>query len=310
MNGRHVLVAAALTFATASAAAAEAGPKSFDGKRAMADIAALLQFTPRAIDTPGHQQAIDFIEAQLSKTAFKDVSLQRWSFHDEQGRDHAMTNVIARFEPQNPRRIILATHYDSIVRAYADKEDPNGLMPGANNSASGVALLLEIARAISTGPAAPKAGIDMIFFDGEEGPKSLGAGDPQWKALGSPYFAAHLDEFYRSKKPQQGIVFDMVCYRDLKLNPEPASLFSAGANVTKFWKLGEKLAPKIFDPTPLREPIGDDQIALSKAGIPSFLVIDFAYDPWFNTTKDTIDKCSAGSLAALGKTVLAYVYGQ
>ena len=166
----------------------------WDGKRALALITEQLRFTPRSLDTPGHQQTIDFIKTELAKTGVDSVSTQRWAYRDDDGNTHAMTNIIGRFQASNPRRVILATHYDSIVRAYADRRNPNGPMPGANNSASGVAVLLETARVLSLLPK-PAVGIDLIFFDGEEGPKSLGAGDPHWKALGSPYFAEHLRDY-------------------------------------------------------------------------------------------------------------------
>ena len=80
-------------------------------------------------------------------------------------------------------------------------------------------------------------------------------------------------------------------------------------DVKRFWQIGQQVAPSVFNPNPGRE-IGDDQIALGQAGIPSFLLIDFDYDPWFNTTKDTIDKCSAQSLDAVGRTLLRYLYAQ
>ena len=279
----------------------------WSGDRAMDDVAALLKFTPRSIGAPGHQQAIGYIESQLAKTPFAAVTSQRWTFRSDDGADHAMTNLIARLNPSNPRRIIVATHYDSIVRAYADTKDPNGLMPGANNSASGVALLLETARALGRLPP-PPVGIDMIFFDGEEGPKSLGAGDPNWFALGSPYFTAHLGELYPSRKPEAAVDFDMVCYRELELKPELSSLFYARSETAKFWSLGAALAPSVFLPLPTSYPVSDDHTALAQAGIPSLLVIDFEYEPWFNTTEDTIDKCSAAKLADVGRTLLRYLY--
>src|SRR6201987_179893 len=192
--------------------AGHAGPEAklelWAGQRAMAEIAAQLKFTPRSLDTAGHQQTIDYIKAEIAKTNVDAVTTQRWVFRDESGRAFAMTNVVARFQASNPRRIILATHYDSIVRAYRDANNPNGPMPGANNSASGVAVLLETARVLSMS-GKPPVGIDMIFFDGEERPKSLGAGDPTWHALGSPYFVEHLKEYYPSAKPEKAVVFDM-----------------------------------------------------------------------------------------------------
>jgi len=291
--------------------AAHAGPEAklelWDGQRAMADIAAQLKFTPRSLDTAGHQQTIDYIKAELAKTNVDAVTTQRWVFRDESGKAFAMTNVVARFQASNPRRIILATHYDSIVRAYRDTNNPNAPMPGANNSASGVAVLLETARVLSMSDK-PPVGIDMIFFDGEEGPKSLGAGDPTWHALGSPYFAEHLKDYYPAAKPEKAVVFDMVCDKDLQLKPEPASVEGALKEVQKYWTTGVKIAPSAFSTKITPYPISDDQIALTTAGIPSFLVIDFEYEPFFNTTQDTIDKCSAQSLEAVGRTTLQYLY--
>jgi glutaminyl-peptide cyclotransferase len=311
----------AVAFAAAAVAAgahfglpnrAAADPVAIDvwsGDRAMADIAALLKFTPRSMDAPGHQQAIGYIEAEMAKTPFTAISRQRWTYRGGDGADHAMTNVIARLAPSNPRRVIVGTHYDSIVRAYADTAKPDAPMPGANNSASGVAVLLETARALGRLPP-PPVGIDMIFFDGEEGPKSLGAGDPHWKALGSPYFTEHLSDFYPNRKPENGVIFDMVCYRDLQLKPELTSVLYARTQTEKFWTAGSAIAPSVFLRTATPYPVSDDQTALTAAGIPSLLVIDFEYDPWFNTTQDTIDKCSAGSLADVGRTLLRYLYAQ
>jgi glutaminyl-peptide cyclotransferase len=281
--------------------------KLWSGDRAMADIASQLRFTPRSPNTAGHQKTIDFIKSELAKASVTVIETQRWSHRDEDGRELQLTNIIARFEPSNPRRIIVATHYDNIVRAYHDANHPDAPMPGANNSASGVAALLETARVLSQ-LRQPPVGIDMIFFDGEEGPKSLGAGDPNWVALGSPYFAAHLGDFYPKGKPESAVVFDMVCYRDLHLHPDLSSLAYARAEVLKFWEIGATIAPAVFSSEPTNFPIGDDHTALAGAGIPSFLVIDLLYEPWFNTTNDTIDKCSAASLEAVGRTLLRYLY--
>ena len=301
---------AALSLAL-SLGAAHAGPEVklelWDGQRAMAHIAEQLRFTPRSLDTAGHQQTIDYIKAELAKTNVDAVTTQRWVYRDASGKAYAMTNIVARFQASNPRRIILATHYDSIVRAYRDAKSPNAPMPGANNSASGVAVLLETARVLSLSDK-PPVGVDMIFFDGEEGPKSLGAGDPEWHALGSPYFVDHLKDYYPAAKPEKAVVFDMVCDRDLSLKPEPASVANALTEVQKYWGAGIKIAPSAFSIKVTTYPISDDHTALAAIGIPSFLVIDFEYEPFFNTTEDTIDKCSAQSLEAVGRTTLQYLY--
>jgi glutaminyl-peptide cyclotransferase len=279
----------------------------WDGQRAMAVIGELLRFTPRSMETAGHQQTIDFIKAELAKTTAEPAKLQRWVFRNDDGKPYAMTNIIARFQPANPRRVIVATHYDSIVKAYRDAKHPDAPMPGANNSSSGVAVLLETARVLSLLPP-PPVGIDFVFFDGEEGHKSLGAGDPDFAPIGSPYFAARLRDFYPSKKPEKAVDLDMVCDRDLHLKPDPSSIDSAGAEVKKFWDIGIATAPAAFDEKPLPYAMSDDHSALAQAGIPSFLVIDFEYEPFYNTTQDTLDKCSAKSLEAVGRTLLQYLY--
>jgi hypothetical protein len=323
MMRRICLAVAALLAMAAIARAGDSGlqivpVELWSGKRAMKDIATQLSFGPRALDTAGHEKTVEYIEAELAKTKAATIKGQQWIDTGDNGAfsgwarsgnhtQHAMVNIVARFYPDNPRRIIVGTHYDSIVRAYRDREHPEATMPGANNSASGVALLLETARALGSMPK-PPVGIDFVFFDGEEGPKSLGAGDPQWRPLGSPYFAQHLEDFYPDARPEQAMLFDMVCYRDLELNPEPLSMNGAKTQTLKFWSIGAQVAPDIFHDEPYAYSIDDDHDALNRAGIPAFLVIDFKYEPWFNTTKDTLDKCSAASLGAVGRTLLKYIY--
>lgn len=283
--------------------------ENWSGDRAMADIATQLRFTPRSLDTIGHEKTIDFIQTELAKSSVKAIKAQRWNYVDKDGNEHKLTNIIARFDLSNPHRIIVGTHYDSIVRAYQDPRTPNAAMPGANNSASGVAVLLETARALSV-LKDPPLGVDLVFFDGEEGPKSLGAGDPKWYPLGSPYFAAHLTDIYPKLKPEKAIVFDMVCFNKLKLHPEVSSIKSASTEVTKFWDIGQKLSPSVFMREPTDFAINDDHTALTEAKIPSFLVIDFDYEPWFNTTKDTIENCSPTSLEIVGRTLMIYLFSQ
>jgi hypothetical protein len=305
------LLAAALCLGAATAAPAQTPQpdvSQWQGQRALSDIVKLTGFGPRAMDTPGHRQTIDMIEAELRRLGIASHE-QRWS-SDIAGQHHAMTNIIAPIDPDAKRRLILGTHYDSIIRAYADKDLPDAPMPGANNSASGVALLLETARALHAQKTPPGVGVDLIFFDGEEGPISLGAGDPHWQPLGSPYFTAHLADIYPAAKPEQAVIFDMVCWREEKLRPEEASLLYAADQIDKYWNIGRTFAPAIFSATPTPTPIFDDQIALDDMHIPAFLVIGFEYEPWFNTTQDTPDKCSEAALDGVGRTTLRYIYAR
>jgi glutaminyl-peptide cyclotransferase len=306
---RRALAAAFIALGLAAPALAQAPPpdvSQWQGQRALADIDTLVGFGPRAMDVPGHRKTIDMIVAEMKKLGVT-AHEQSWN-STVAGQTHAMANVIASMYPDAKRRIILGTPYDSIIRAYADKQRPDAPMPGANNSASGVAVLLETARALHMQRTPPGIGVDFIFFDGEEGPLSLGAGDPHWQALGSPYFTEHLAETYPETKPEQAVIFDMVCWREMKLHPEQASLLYAADQIDKYWNIGRTFAPAFFNQQPTAQPIFDDQIALNDIHIPAFLVIGFEYDPWFNTTEDTPDKCSAAALNGVGRTTLRYIY--
>lgn len=302
----YFLVAALLLSVAAQAQAPSPDISLWQGNRALNDIAQQLSFGVRALDADGHQRTIDYIESQLRSIGIEPKE-QRWTASIG-GPTHTLVNIVARFAPANPRRLILGTHYDSIVRAYRDKEHPEAPMPGANNSASGVALLLETARALKAAKAPPPYGIDLVFFDGEEGPVSLGEGDPNWLPLGSPYFVRRLVDFYPATKPEKGVIFDMVCGRDEKLKIEQASLIADAAEAKKFWNIGRTFAPAFFSAEITPSPIYDDQIALNGAKIPSFLVIGFEYEPWFNTTQDTLDKCSEPAMNAVGRTLFRYIY--
>ncbi len=304
---RAVLLIAALALATAAQAQTPAPDVAlWQGKRALADIEKQLTFGVRAMDAPGHQKTIDYITTELHALGIAATE-QRWT-STVAGQNHTLVNLIARYAPDNQRRLILGTHYDSIIRAYRDQTHPDAPMPGANNSASGVALLLETARALKAAKTPPPYGIDFVFFDGEEGPISLGAGDPHWQPLGSPYFVRRLSDFYPTAKPEKAVVFDMVCGRDEKLKPEQTSLIYAGDEVKKFWTIGRTFAPAFFSAQTTGSPIFDDQMALNEAKIPGFLVIGFEYEPWFNTTEDTLDKCSEPAMNAVGRSVIRYIY--
>jgi len=306
---RHVLLS--LIFALGVIAplhAQTAAPDvtQWQAPRALADIQKQVSFGARAMETPGHAQTIALIEDELKRLGLEPKE-QRFT-SEAGGQKHELVNLVVPMFPEAPHRLILGTHYDSIIRAYRDPDHPDAVMPGANNSASGVALLLETARALKAQKTPPARGVDFVFFDGEEGPLSLGAGDPHWQALGSPYLATHRSEVFPAAMPEQAAIFDMVCWREEKLYPEQASLLYAADEIDKFWNIGRTFAPAVFAAQPTPQPIFDDQIALNLVGIHAFLVIGFQYEPWFNTTGDTPDKCSEAALAGVGRTVLRYIY--
>jgi len=285
-------------------ASAGSSRDGLNGEELIARVHEQLALGPRYLTAPGHTRLQDILTHEMR--AFADgVLVQSWDALSAEGSaTYHLKNIIGRFAPENPRRIILAAHYDT--RRYADRDlfHAGSPMPGANDGASGVAILLELARHLKEAPDKPDIGVDIIFFDGEEGDEKLKE-NSAWRPIGSQYFRDHLRDIYPDAKPEMGVVLDMVCDKNLELLPEPSSVESAPAAVKTFWELGERIAPRAFaERKSVR--IVDDHTSLQEAGIPSFLVIDFSYAP-FHTTRDTADKCSGGSLETVAKTVFSYI---
>jgi Zn-dependent M28 family amino/carboxypeptidase len=215
------------------------------------------------------------------------------------GHEAEMTNILASFFPENTRRVILCAHWDSRHHADRDPDPARRLepVPGANDGASGVAVLLEIARIIERNK--PPVGVDIVLFDGEDG-GSYGS-DDTW-LLGSRHFARVMPVSYR---PLYAILLDMVGDRDLSLTRDTVSAGNApelwGRIVTQCGRLGIPFRPG-------ETGVLDDHVPLIERGIPAADLIDFDY-PWWHTVSDTPDKCSAESLGRIGALVLSIIYG-
>jgi Zn-dependent M28 family amino/carboxypeptidase len=209
-------------------------------------------------------------------------------------------NIIANFHPQKTRRLLLCAHWDT--RPWAD-QDPdrknhNQPVPGASDGASGVAVLLEIARLISI--ETPKYGVDIIFFDAED----LGAyGNNDSWALGSRQFVKNLTVRY---KPEFGILLDMVGDADQQLYIEKNSYDYAKNIVDRVWKVAAELGIPEFIPE-VQYDVYDDHLNLLSAGIKCIDIIDFDYKYW-HTVEDTPDKCSPQSLKNVGDVVRTILY--
>ena len=275
----------------------------FDSKKALSYIKKQLDFGPRYLSSDGHKLVQAFLISELNELS-DEVITQSWDHRSSNGDLYGLTNIIGRFSPQRKDRILLGTHYDT--RRFADQDgmSPDDPVPGANDGASGVAIILEIAEVLSNTESYPKVGVDIVFFDAEEGEEDLSK--TSWIPLGSSYFAKNIDKIYSKVKPINGVIVDMVCDRDLRIEKETASLNQAGNQFEKFWNIGYRISSYSFSSKP-RYEIKDDHTALNEIGIPTFLIIDFDY-PYFHTTKDTIDKCSEKSLKVIGDSILSYIY--
>lgn len=280
--------------------------KAIDGDEMLALIDQQLRYGPRYLSAEGHQKIQKMLVSEMNVLA-SETKLQTWKHTNAKGGEQELTNIIGRFYPEREKRVILGTHYDSKKNADLDAKNKDQAVPGANDSASGVATLLEIARVLANDQSLKDIGVDIVFFDGEEGEEDQRGDYKDWKPLGSTYFAEHLKDVYGDNKPMTGLVLDMVCDKSLSILKEPSSVKNAPDQVELFWNVAKKMNPKVFQDQIGSKEIFDDHTSLNQAGIPSFLLIDFDY-PAFHTVSDTSDKCSSKSLKTVADAVMGYLY--
>lgn len=246
---------------------------AFDADRAWKDLLAQVAFGPRVPGTPTHVKTRDWLVKRL-REASDVVTLQPFS-HKLGGANVAMWNIIADFPGTGPaprERVILVAHWDTRPTADYDPDPAKRNTPilGASDGASGVAVLLEIARQLKARPIARD--VTILLVDGEDyGPKVDNM------LLGAKYYAAHLPK----AKPSWGILLDMVGDKDLDIYREPNSEQHAKAVNDRVFAavnaLGYLRTPELpgFVDAPYKYPIEDDHMPFNNAGVPMANLIDF-----------------------------------
>ncbi|MFO3797591.1 MAG: M28 family peptidase, partial [Anaerolineales bacterium] len=256
----------------------------FDGQRALADVERQVAFGPRTPGSAAHAQVLKWMGEELQKAGWQ-VEVQEGAYGGQ-----TIRNLIA-FRTPTPRWL-LGAHYDS--RLVADRDpDPtrrNQPVPGANDGASGVAVLLELARAL---PA--ELPVWLVFFDAED--QGNLPGWEQW-SLGARYFVQEM-----KIRPEGVIIVDMVGDADLDLPMEANSDVALRESI---WQTAAALGySEVFRPQS-GYAVMDDHIPFLEAGIAAVDIIDLNYAFW-HTTADTPDKVSPHSLAMVGHTLLTWL---
>ncbi len=275
-------------------------PVSFDGAKALARVRHQVEAGPRVPNTPPHVATGDWIAAELRASA-DSVEVQAFTHVTASGDTLHLRNFLARFRPDAPNRVLFVTHWDS--RPHADNDplpaNRSRPVPGADDGASGTAVLLGVADELKKTP--PPIGVDLLFVDGED--YGSFEGDAPDVLIGAAYFAQHLPPHFQ---PLYGVLLDMVGDSDQVFPQEQYSRESAPEVVERVWKTASDLGLGSHFPNRTTGYITDDHVPLIRAGIRCIDVIDFDY-PYWHTTADTADKIDSRSLANVGKVVLALI---
>lgn len=287
----------------------------FDADSAYALVARQVSFGPRVPGTSTHAACADWIVAQLKRHG-AEVIEQTATVKAFNGQQLPMRNIIGRFNPETKERILLLAHYDTRPFADKDSERQNEPILGANDGASGVGILLELARHLGGKVHGP--GVDMLFTDVEDygqpsGSMTMDDNTIGTWALGSQYF---------SKNPpvpgytaRFGILLDMCGAKDARFYREALSMRFAPAIVNKVWKTAAAIGHGDRFVQETKYFVGtDDHLPINeRLRIPTIDIIEFnegtnAFHPSWHTHADDMDVIDAATLKAVGQTVLEVVW--
>jgi len=284
----------------AAAAPARYAEIPFDGRAAMAHLVQLCDLGPRPSGSEAMRKQQDLLVEHFTALGAR-VSRQSFRVrHPLDGSPVEMSNIIVEWFPETTERFLLCAHYDTRPFPDRDPQNPRGRFVGANDGASGTAVLMELGRHMQS--LAGRRGVDFVLFDGEE----LVFSETHEYFLGSKFFA----QSYRAAPPRHryraGLLLDMVGDARQTFRKEPISMRYARFVVDDVWGAARRLGLMQFEDRLERE-VRDDHVPLNEiARIPTADLIDFDY-PYWHTEGDTPDKCSPESLERVGKVVYEWL---
>lgn len=286
----------------------------FNGDSAYSFVAKQVGFGPRVPNTNAHQQAGDYFVNKL-KSYGATVIEQKFLATTYDGSRLDLRNIIASYAPEKTKRVLLAAHWDTRPFADKDTENPNAAFDGADDGASGVGILLEIARHLQQNP--PAVGVDIILFDGEDWGENNGAtplpeGLESWWCLGSQHWAKNKHK--KNYSAYYGILLDMVGSKRAHFYREGTSLEYAPRVVEKVWDAAARIGFSDYFVKQNAGAITDDHLFINELGkIPMIDIVHYHpvlgyFGDYHHTRKDNLALISKETLHAVGATVLNVVY--
>ena len=298
---------------------------AFNADSAYSFVQKQVDFKPRIPNSEAHKKAGDYFINQF-KAYGASVIVQDFEATSYDNTRLYLRNIIASFNPQVKKRILLAAHWDTRPFADKDPENPKVLFDGANDGASGVGVLLEVARVISQSTP-PEVGVDIILFDGEDWgydtstsaklynstadiklPKNLDS----WWCLGSQYWSKN--KHVANYSAYYGILLDMVGAKNAVFVREGTSMEYAPGIVDKVWKAAGQLGYGHIFVNKREGAITDDHVFVNvNAKIPMINIVHYdAVEGFFgdfhHSTKDNMEIISRETLLAVGSTILQVIY--
>ena len=296
------------------------GP-SFNADSAYAFIKALCDFGPRDINSRGHDLCGEWIVSKFKEYGCK-VTTQTATLAGYDGTKLRSRNIMASINPEATTRILLCAHWDSRPWADNDPDSANWRKPilAANDAASGVAVMLELARIIGKSKDEKafnkQLGIDFVCFDAEDW------GTPQWAdvadnadswALGAQYWSKNLPQGYEAR---YGILLDMVGGVGAKFYREGMSMQYAPEIVKKVWRAAREVGFGSYFPKEDGGVITDDHVPVNQfAKIPTIDIIPYyadcqqsSFGPTWHTLADNMENIDKNTLKAVGQTLVQVIY--
>lgn len=303
---------------TASAAAEQSSSPNplnavdFNADSAYSHIAAQVGFGPRIPGSAPHATCVDYISGRLRGYGADTVIVSRSTADNRRGGTVPVANILARYNSGAARRVLLLAHYDTRPWADNDPDEANRdkPVPGANDGASGVGVLLELARQM--GAKNPAVGVDLLMVDAEDGGNdgdetSWCIGTQEW-LRGNPYRG--------SVRPSYAVLLDMVGGDDAVFRREIISDHFARSVNDRVWAVASASGYADRFVNASGGGVTDDHIFINRAGIPAIDIIDAAhpatgsFPPAWHTVADDMPAISTATLKAVGQTVANLIYSE
>lgn len=286
-------------------------PPDFNADSAYAYVKAQADMGPRVPGSKAHELAVTYYDKKFKQYG-AEVTIQKGQVKTYDNKPWVLQNIIASFNSKEETRILLCAHWDSRPFADKDKEEKNRTKacPGVNDGASGVGVLIELARLFAQ--QTPTIGIDIILFDLED--YGDNHGDPNSWCLGSQYWSKNLHIPYYGAK--FGVLLDMVGAKDAIFPKEGLSRQYAGEYVNLIWSTAQQLGYRNHFIDVECAEMTDDHSPVNKlAQIPCVDILHYnmqknEFFEFHHTTKDDLNTIDKNTLKAVGQTLLEVVYNQ